>query len=112
MPGHARGTHTLDREKKEVISIKEGESAQHQKYQEVALKFSSKKLNEGLTILFDRNIDHSLAGDRTVILSSEHATIFEHLKPKVSEVISAGDLPPEEIAELRRENLSSHDANG
>ena len=93
-----------------VRSKQEGEaSPQPPKYQEVALKFSSRTLREGLTILFDRNIPHWLVGDKTVVLSSEHTTLFKPLKPSISELLSAGDLPPEEIAMLRREHLSFQD---
>jgi hypothetical protein len=105
---------TLEQESEEVSSIKEGEkSTQHQKHQELALKFSSKKkFREALGILFDRNIAHSLVGEpTTVIVSSEHTSAFQSLKPAVSEVLSAGDLPPEEIAKLRREHLSFHDTD-
>jgi hypothetical protein len=112
---NGRRTATLERESEEVRSIKEGEeSTQHPKHQEVALKFSSKKkFREALGILFDRNIAHSLVGEpTTVIVSSEHTTVFKPLKPAVSEVLSAGDLPPEEIAQLRREHLSFHDTDG
>jgi hypothetical protein len=114
MARHGRGTHTLERESEEVRSIKEGEeSTEHPKQQEVALKFSSKKkFGEALDVLFDRNIAHSLVGGRTVIVSSEHTTVFQSLKPDISEVLSAGDLPPEEIAQLRREHLSFHDTDG
>lgn len=115
MPRHARETHTLEREREGVRNIKEkegGVSTQHTKNQEVALKFSSRSLRQGLTLLFEHNIPHSLVGDKTVILSSEHTAVFKALKPTISEVLSAGDLPPEEIAQLRRENLSFHDANG
>ena len=76
---------------------------------EVSLKFSSKKLRAGLDILFDKEIPHWLVGDRTVIVSSEHVVLFNRLKPKVGEVLSAGDLPPEEIGQLRREHFSFHD---
>jgi hypothetical protein len=87
------------------------ERLQHQKYQEVALKFSSKNIRAAAGILFDRDIPHWLVGDNTVILSSEHTTVFKPLKPTISEVLSAGDLPPEEIAKLRREHLTFHDTS-
>jgi DNA-binding FadR family transcriptional regulator len=113
MARNGRGTPTLERQSEEVRSIKEGEeSTQHPKHQEVALKFSKNKFREALNTLFERNIAHSLVGDNTVILSSEHTTVFKPLNPKVSEVLSAGDLPPEEIAQLRREHLSFHDTDG
>jgi hypothetical protein len=113
MARHGRAISTLKPESEEVRSIKEGEgSTQHPKHQEVAMKFSPNKLRQGLTILFDRNIAHSLVGDNTVILSAEHAEIFKPLKPTIGEVLSAGDLPPEEIAQLRRAHLSFHDTDG
>jgi hypothetical protein len=93
---------------------KEGaESIQPPKHQEVALTFNSKKeFRKALGIVFDRNIAHSLVGEPTTfIVSSEHTAVFQSLKPDVGEVLSAGDLPPEEIAQLRREHLSFHDTD-
>jgi hypothetical protein len=112
MARNGRGTPALERESEEVRSIKEREkSTQHPKHQEVALKFNPKSLREALNILFEHNIAHSLVGDNTVILSSEHTTVFKPLNPRVSKVLSAGDLPPEEIAQLRRQHLSFHDTD-
>ena len=112
MARHGRGMPTLEQVSEEVRSIKEQEEPVSHTNKEVALKFSPNKLRQGLTILFERNIAHSLVGDNTVILSSEHSEVFKPLKPTISEVLSAGDLPPEEIAKLRREHLSFHDTDG
>jgi hypothetical protein len=109
MARQGRRTPTLDQENGEVRRITERGEAVSQIHHEVALKFRSKaKFREALTILFERNISHSLVGSSTVILSSEHTTVFQPLKPTVSKVLSASDLPPEEIAQLRREHLSFH----
>jgi hypothetical protein len=112
MVRHGRGTPTSEPESEEVRGIKERESMSHPN-REVALTFSSKtRFREALNLLFERNIAHSLVGGSTVILSSEHTTVFQPLNPTVSEVLSAADLPPEEMAQLRREYLGFHDTDG
>lgn len=77
---------------------------------EVALEFDSKRsFRNALEILFKEKISYVLVGNLTVILSEKNALFLEHLNPKQSFVLSAADLPPEEIAELRRENLGFND---
>jgi len=77
---------------------------------EVALEFNSEQdFSAALKIIFDYWIPHVLVGGRTIILSREKANLFNNLKFKQTDVLSATELPPEEIAELRRENLSFQD---
>jgi orotate phosphoribosyltransferase len=54
----------------------------------------------------EKGLPYDLVGDNTIIIPKEAIECFKGLKFAVTEVISAGDLPPEEIAALRATNLS------
>lgn len=52
-----------------------------------------------------RGLPHDLVGSHTLIIPKEAVPCFHGLKFRIRKVLSAGDLPPEEIAQLRRENF-------
>ncbi len=50
-----------------------------------------------------RDLPYDLLGDRTIIVPSEALAYFDGLDFAETEILSSADLPPEEIAQLRKE---------
>ena len=74
--------------------------------QEVVLEFrTDDDFGAALRIIFEEKLSHVLLGERTVVVPRSRMVTFNSLKFDASEVLRAADLPPEEVAELRRENL-------
>jgi hypothetical protein len=50
-----------------------------------------------------RDLPYDLLGDRTIIVPSEALAYFDGLDFAETEILSSADLPPREIAQLRKE---------
>lgn len=73
---------------------------------EVALEFATAEdFDAALQIIFREQPPTVIVGDRTVVVPKTAVKLFESLKFEPSAVLSASDLPPEEAAALRGENL-------
>lgn len=83
----------------------------------VALSFESEEsLGKCLDILFQEEISFDLPGDMDVIIPVSTLDVVKRNLKDINmedfneiEVVSAADLPPQEIAELRRKNLGFSD---
>jgi hypothetical protein len=74
----------------------------------VAIQFAAKEeFRQALHRLLNvhRGLPHDLVGSCTLIIPKEAVACFSGLKFSTRKVLSAADLPPEEIAQLRRENF-------
>lgn len=73
----------------------------------VALKFADRdNFTNGLKLLDkEKGIPFDMVGSKTLIVPDKAVPWFKGLKFKASEVLSVGDLLPEEIAALRAEYL-------
>ena len=75
--------------------------------EQVSLKFTKQDFSKALEIIYgeEQGMPYMLVGYDTIIVPKEAIKCFEGLSFKSKKVLDIGDLPPEEAATLRAENL-------
>ena len=97
--------------KKALVQVRQkvnGESGMHEIDEGgVVLVFPSEEaFDKAIEILFDRQVAYMVLDELTLVVPSGIEAFLQKLEPERIPTLSANQLPPKELAALRREHLS------